>query len=245
LVATGLTANTTYYYRVQAQNAAGTVTSSSEQTFTTTAVVGSIASFYGYPTSTDITLNWVLGSGDSQAMVRYSTLKYPTSTSDGTLVITQAATSYDLTGLSSGQTYYFSIWGLSGVTYSASAVNLVSTTSGAVASSGSDTYPSVSSFEQTISSNKLAQFQPVYSFVNDFINGWGMPNTTGWFLAWLALSMFMGLGAGFLTHKLLVGAVLLDIMLLMGILLGLITGWMLMVIFVVALGEWAIFKYVM
>jgi hypothetical protein len=67
--ASSLLANTTYYYRVQIKNSAGTTTSATEQTFTTYNTLSYITNFNGTPTNDQISLNWVKATGSSSTYI--------------------------------------------------------------------------------------------------------------------------------------------------------------------------------
>ena len=77
----GLTQTTTYYFRVQIKNSAGTYTSG-ELDFTTDSSVGTPSNFNGAPSAASIYLSWTKGAG-STTVIRYSYSDYPTAITEG------------------------------------------------------------------------------------------------------------------------------------------------------------------
>lgn len=132
---TGLTATTTYYFRVAAVNAVGAGAYSSTLTQATTAATAPSApaapTFSGVG-GTSLTVNWVAPSSNGSAITGY-TVEYSTSATFTTVSsitgIAASATSASVTGLSYGTTYYFRVL----------AINSVGTTTGASASTTTGT----------------------------------------------------------------------------------------------------------
>jgi hypothetical protein len=128
----------------------------------------------------------------------YRTDTYPTTTADGTQVYSGSASTTEHASLSSGTTYYYSIWGESGGDYSTNAKNLALTTLGISGTviSGGDTLPTPglpSGFFSPIDPTKLQKFEPLYSILNNFATSWGMPAATMWLIAFLLLIAVIGL----------------------------------------------------
>jgi len=61
--------------------------------------------------STKINLAWTKQAGDDKTLIRYKSGSAPTSVTDGTFLYNGTGTSTSHTGLSSGQTWYYSAWG--------------------------------------------------------------------------------------------------------------------------------------
>ena len=61
--------------------------------------------------STKIHLYWTKPAGIDKVTIRYKAGSYPTSVTDGTLLVNSTGTSTDQTGLSPGQTVYYRAWG--------------------------------------------------------------------------------------------------------------------------------------
>ena len=105
---TSLSQGTSYYFRAQAKNSAGT-SSDPELTFLTkpeapTNFSASIVS------STRIDLTWTKGAGAVRTMIRRATRGYPASRNDGFQVYFDTGTSVPDTGLSPSTTYYYRAW---------------------------------------------------------------------------------------------------------------------------------------
>ena len=112
----GLSPNTTYYYRIVAQNSAGTITYGSETSFTTntpsppSATTGSASNVSYYTATLNGTVNanglstttWFQYGTTSGSYGNTSSTQSVSGTSDTTVSI-------DISGLSSGTTYYYRI----------------------------------------------------------------------------------------------------------------------------------------
>ncbi len=241
---TSLSSNTTYYYRVQAKNSSGNSTSANEISFTTAVYVGDITSFFGTPAATSITLSWTFGIGDSQALVRYRTDAYPTSKTDGTQVCLTSDSSFDFTGLTSGRTYYFMIWGESGGSYSSGNSTLALTTRLPPYNASNITAPTIANWLQTQTLTHLTGLGIFYTVGSDFIASWGMPQTTGWMLLWLVFCSAIGLITWILSKQLFVGAFFTAAGIVWGVMLGLYSAWYIVILVFILLGVWALKKAV-
>ncbi|MFA5051404.1 MAG: hypothetical protein WC499_04835, partial [Patescibacteria group bacterium] len=106
-----LTQGTGYYFRAFAINNDG-VGYGSQSTFLTLPVKPNYLTATTY-NSTAVMLSWEVGAGADYTVVRYNTgTTYPNTTADGTLAcnVTAGTNSYILSGLTVGNTYYFSGW---------------------------------------------------------------------------------------------------------------------------------------
>ncbi|MEO6536233.1 MAG: peptidoglycan-binding protein [Candidatus Paceibacterota bacterium] len=109
---TGLAASTTYHFQVGGANSAGTVSTSSDKTFTTTVapdvtppVISAISS--GTPDFTIATTTWTTNELSTSQLVYGTTTAYgATTTLDSTLVTSHSVI---LTGLTASTTYHFMI----------------------------------------------------------------------------------------------------------------------------------------
>jgi hypothetical protein len=243
---TGLSGTTTYYYRVQITNSNSTVTSVSEQTFTTSSSVSNVTSFYSYPSATSLTLNWVDPSGASDILIRYRPDTYPVSTTDGTQVYpttgtTAGQTTYTWAGLTSGTTYYFSVWGVSGAIYSATPFNYVITTGGAGASGLSNTPvpPAISSnWLVATNTNVLQNMQPLYGIITNTIIDWGMPVNVGWTGLWMLMAVVIGMFIYMKGHAPMLAFIVLGLIMGAGVTIGILPKVFIVFIIVSALGAW-------
>jgi hypothetical protein len=192
-----LTAATPYYFRFQAKNSVGTVTSSTEITFTTETTVGTPSGFIGVPTATTIKLEWGIGAGGaSQYMVRVQSGSYPATTADGALVYFGSALTTTPTGLTPGQVYYYSVWGESGGTYSASYASCMVTTN--AGSTSTSTGIAISAPWRWMSApdyTNLSNIPVAYDAVNGVADALGMPRASFWMLIATFSSAFAGIMA--------------------------------------------------
>ena len=192
----GLDIDDTYYFRAQIKNTHATVTGD-ELSFDTLAGVGSPTGLRGYPSSTYIDLSWTKGAGASISIVRCRTDTFPTSYADGQAVYEGGANNSKHTGLTSGTTYYYAVWGASGSTYSAgSSQALVTTTAPA---------PTVETLEPPegprgwISApdyTHMAGLGPIYAAMNAAADALSMPRG----IWWLIIAMFLAVGVGIILY---------------------------------------------
>jgi hypothetical protein len=229
---TGLDATTVYYYRVQITNSKSVVTSTNEITFTTLGVPTLPLNVQASPLSTSVHLTWALGSGSGRTLIMYRTDTYPTSTSDGTQIFLDVGTSYAHTGLVLGTTYYYSLWGESGGSYSASYASIAITTQSTGATQtgfGTVTTPDnfdLSSKSATSSNITLLQnLGPFYGLINGFVASWGMSLSDGWagiyafFIVLITLIIYI-------RSQSITGALLGTIVLMIvGYFIGIVSGW--------------------
>ena len=111
----GLSPGTTYHFRGQAANTAGT-SSGADVTFATQPNPPSL--FTATAGNTEVGLTWTKGTGAVNTMVRFSTSSYPSSPTSGTQVYFNTGTSATHSGLTNGTTYYYSAWSWANDTYS-------------------------------------------------------------------------------------------------------------------------------
>jgi len=237
---------TTYYFRAQVKNSTATVTSPDpEQSFVTLLNVNDVTNFNGFPSTTSISLNWGIPSGASAVLIKYSISSYPTTTADGILVYNNSASTFDHTGLAVGKTYYYSIWGYSGATYSTNAKNLAMTTLGVSATtlSGGDTMPVPTlpaSFNQPVDATKLSNFEPIYSIVNGFALSWGMPANTMWAIGVLLLIAIIGFLVLIESQNLMAAVIISTVLMLIAVAMTLLPAYFIVVAVLLDLGCWAL-----
>ena len=195
-----LTPATPYYFRFQARNSIGTVTSG-ELDFTTETTVGTPSNLIGIPSVTTIDLSWTGGTGATQYMIRTKAGEFPATTTDGSLIYFGTGLTFEVTGLTSGTTYYFSIWGESGGTFSTSYDTcLVTTNAGADISDGGIIISAPWRWMSAPNYTNLANLPVVYDAVNGVADSIQMPRATFWMLLALFTSALGGImsyvGAG-------------------------------------------------
>ncbi len=210
----GLASGTAYYFRVQAVNSVGTVVSTSEQTFTTLVNVNEPTNLLGVPTDITIQLTWTLGTGASGTLVRMSTTAYPTTTSDGVSVYNGTSGAFKVLNLTAGTTYYFSAWGYSGATYSASYTTKLVTTQAAGIPGASNTstgtavqIPNVARWIGSPNYQTLENVPLLYPAVNGAADSLQMPREIAWAVLAFLTALITGIAVYFKSHSALGGVI--------------------------------------
>jgi hypothetical protein len=242
-----LTSSTTYYFRVQVKNSTATISSANELSFLTANTISDVSVFIGLPDNNSISLNWAIPNGASQVLVRYGDSSYPTTIADGSLVYLGSSSSTTFTGMSglaSGKTYYFSVWGEDAGSYSTNPKTLVLTTLGVSSSTvtGGDDIPQPTvdtSFFQEVDETGLQKFEPFYSLINDFADSWGMPQKTMWLIAVLLLISIIGIFVLIETQRLMPALAISAVLMLGASFMSLLPAYFIGIAILVALGAWA------
>jgi len=224
-----LDADTTYYYRVQIKNSAGTATSD-EISFTTLDDFTAPVNFRAVTESTVINLFWVKGTGASTTMIRYSYGSYPTSTTDGILLYNGTGSNTTHTGLTSGSTIYYTAWSVSGVDIS-EGVNLLATTTIQEEGDVDLTKPTTPvNWFIDIDPTTMENFEPVYSMMNDIADSIDMPHPTFWFLAATTMSVAGGVGVYSWKKSLLGASIVMLVIMIVASAVHLIPGFMIFLV---------------
>lgn len=224
-----LDADTTYYYRVQVKNSAGTVTSG-EISFTTLDDFTAPVNFRAVTESTVINLFWVKGVGASTTMIRYNYGSYPTSTTDGILLYSGTGSNTTHTGLTAGSTVYYTAWSISGVDES-EGVNLLATTIIEEEGDVNLTKPTTPvNWFIDIDPTTMENFEPVYSMMNDIADSIDMPHPTFWFLAATTMSVAGGVGVYSWKKTLLGAGVVMLVIMIVASTVHLIPGFMIFLV---------------
>jgi hypothetical protein len=225
---TGLTANTTYYFRAEIKNDVST-TNGTELSFNTTATASYPTLLTANPAGTTVSLTWVKGAGSSDTVICYKTGTYPVSRSDGTLAYNGTDTSCTVSGLTSGETYYFTAWGKSGSLYSSGNATAISSTTAASADAspmftGTAT-PSL--WYQAPDYTKMSAM-PVYGLFNWWSDAFAIPRSTFWFLLAMAFAIGVGVIIYALSHNVIAGSIAVTVCVIIVAIMGLMSYWMLL-----------------
>jgi hypothetical protein len=210
------------------------------------AVPGTIAGFVASPTSTTVNLSWSKASSSTSTVIRYLTTGYPTSATgaDGSIsVYSGTAKTYTHTGLTSGQTYYYSAWGYDGALYSATAANITITTQGAASTGSTISTPTMPLNIKPDSSAWWNRLQPFTGIVQWFTDDWGMPRDNMNYTFATIILVFIGI-AMYLWLKsplIAVGSVLILDLGLVNI--SLMPAYSIAYILAIGLGVWALESY--
>lgn len=183
----------TYYFRALATNVVGTRTGD-ESTFETPMTLLAPTNLIGYPEATSISLSWNKGAGTTNTLVRYSQTGYPTSITDGTQAYFGTGSTYTLTGLTSGKTYYFAVWGETGGDYSTDYVTILMTTTATSTTTPDDLdIPSEPTWWFSTDYTSMSGLGIIYDSLNSAMDTGRLPRATGWFLLAIGLAFLTGL----------------------------------------------------
>lgn len=220
-----LAPNTPYYYRFQAQNDAGTTTSG-EITFTTLNGVADPSNFKGYPEASYISLNWTKGAGTTNSVIRYSTTAFPTLISEGIEAYNGTSSSFTHTGLDAGTTYYYSVWGESGGTYSTNYAYVMVTTSAVDAGGASLETPGTPTRWLTAPNyTNLSNIPIIYDAVNMTADSLDMPRASMWLMVAMIMAGGLGLVVFVVSKSLAIATVALMCAIVFGWAVELIPFW--------------------
>lgn len=195
---TGLALGTQYSFAASITNSISTQYGNPALQFTTETAVNVPTNFIAIPTSTTVSLSWVKGVGAANTFIRYDTSTYPILTTGGlATVYAGVGNSYLVTGLTPGQNYYFSAWGLTTGFYSASYISVLatclSTDPAVVPTLPIPTTPG--SWNLTPSTSAISNM-PFSEFANYFADAYDMPQTTMWY----GLIIMFSVGAGLFVY---------------------------------------------
>jgi hypothetical protein len=187
----GLTPSTTYYFNTQGQNSVG-YTYGVEQTFVTPAASGvlSPSNFILLPSTSSVDIQWTNPSGYSESKLYFKSGGIPTSNITGTLLYSGTNSFYTHTGLTSGTTYGYRLYGYEGGAWSLSATGTI-TTKGI--STGTSLQPPTTPWAWFASTEYTTQNRTfIYPIVNNLADSFSMPRNTAWTVWALGLTMFFG-----------------------------------------------------
>ncbi len=223
-----LSPSQTYFYRVQARNSNGTMTSDDERSFVTLAGVANPTSLRTFPTANSISLSWQKGAGSTESFVRYAYDTYPASTSSGTQLYLGTGTSSSHGGLQPGTTVYYAVWGKSGSTNSTgSSTAMGTTTAGRRVTTTLPTATMPNKWFQAPDETALHNITYFYSFMNMIFDSMGMPRGTGWMLWAIVVAITGGVVAYKLRPSFMIAFVVVIFFMTLGSVQSLIPGWML------------------
>jgi len=197
----GLDVDTTYYFRAQAQNAAGLV-SGNELSFHTGDELLPPNPFDAWALGgTEINVSWTKGGGAHNTIVQMSMGSYPTTIEEGTRIYFDIGNNIIVGSLTPGMTYYFSGWSESDGTVSANySTALATTLAGSPDDPVDPTLPDVPWGWFKAPSTARIQNAFFYDQVNNAFDAYHLPHTTGWTMLALLFAALMGVGVLTATH---------------------------------------------
>jgi hypothetical protein len=179
---TGLTANTLYGFRAMGTQTQGT-DYGAWLFFDTSVTLGAPSNVTCKPGSNSITLSWVKGGNTSYTYIRYKTGGYPTGTADGNAIALQSGVDYVHTGLTSGVTYYYKLWGEDAGDYSATNSTTACTTYAGYSEGTPVPLPTTDTSGWSESPNgSVVENNPLYALGNLEADEVGVPHNTWWML---------------------------------------------------------------
>lgn len=237
---TGLSTSTTYSFAAKITNSVSSAYGS-VLTFTTESGVYAPTNLIVIPYGTSVSLVWAKGTGSTYSLLRYSPATYPTTVTEGTSAYFGTGNSVQVNGLTPGTTYYWSIWGMSGGTYSSTYTTAICTTLAYDTAISSDidieVPPSNDTWTQTPSDSKLQNVPMANAIVNIWYDTYKVPNSMLWYFIWFMI----GIGGGIVLYNktsfnlvATFGAEL--VWFGIGSVLGLIMLWVVFVLLIISLG---------
>lgn len=175
----GLANSSTYRFRALAGNSHTTVYGAYIN-FSTTTTVYPPTNMLCSPHSTSIDLSWTKGVNSVNTSIRWKTGGYPTDISDGTGLPNQSGGSYSHTGLASGTSYYYRLWGVDGTVISTTNSTLICTTLAPISNTSTVTPPTVpDNWAGAVDDSELAVL-PIYGVGNEIADTINVPHPTFW-----------------------------------------------------------------
>ena len=205
-------------------------------------------------TDTTISLWWSIAAGSTSTVIRYSTITYPATPAGGTAVYSGSDSSYTLSGLIAGTTYYFSAWGYDGATYSTNKITTVITTYPVALPSGGTTVvppkvpiptiPSNATQSANASGLSLQPITNILTYLNDTnYGGLGMPINNLWETIAI-FGMVTVSGAIYIKQRnFFIAYFVLFLLTCFAVALKLVQGYLVPIEIAVGVGVWAIERF--
>jgi hypothetical protein len=218
-------ANTNYYFLNWSDAASANPRTDLNVSTNITVTANFAAIYYGSPTvlacnaySNSIVLYWTKGANASSTYIRYKPWAYPTSSTDGYAMVNQSGNSYTQTGLASGTSYYFRLWGLEGGNLSVTNTTTMCTTTVGLAVATPNPLPSPNMSGATTAPNGSALTNnPLYGLGNLEAAAISVPQGTWWMLVGMGGLVVTGLFVYTRAKKLVVA---LGVMIIFGVIMA-------------------------
>ena len=186
-----LTPNMVYYYRAQIKNTTGNHTSVTEETFTTLASLQPPTNLVGVPSSTSVLMTFAKGYGAENTVIRYAFTTYPGNSTAGSLAGNTTGTTVTHSGLTGGQTVYYSAYSTTsaGNTSTTATYLAITTLLASVADPVDSSTSMPEGFSQTTDATVFSKL-PGYGGVNEWADAVSIPRASVWL--WLQFLILAG-----------------------------------------------------
>lgn len=231
-----LNADDEYFFRVAIRNDHSTV-EGGELTLDTEAAVGAPSNLKAYPGSVSVGLTWTTGTGSAETMIRYSEVTYPADETEGIEAYVGSLSSYTITGLVMGHTYYIVAIGKSGADYSATVEVLASTSVGEDVGEEPSDAETPTTWWQSPDYTGLSDL-PLYDQVNDLFDAFEMPRGSGWFLGAILGCVVVGVAVYAVSRQPVAAVIALSVALTFASLIKLLPLFMMAFAVLFMIGVW-------
>jgi hypothetical protein len=206
------------------------------------------------PSNTSVILSWLPSVGSTSYVVVYKTNTYPSLPTDGIVAYSGTETMTTISGLNSGVSYFFCVWGFDGALYSANPAQRTITTlltpipSGATASQNTVVaIPNVPS-NATITANISGfQLQPLYNIIsyadNESYGGLGMPLNNLWEVLTIVGIVVLGLLTYIKMKNFFIAYFLVFVLTCFAVALNLAQGYLIPIELIIGVGVWAVERF--
>ncbi len=229
-----LNANDQYFFRAEITNDHSTQ-ASGELNFTTLVGFDPTSNLKAYPDTTTIGLTWTTGNGAAETMIRWSEAGYPADETEGALAYEGVLSSYTITDLTIGHTYYIVAISVEGGAYSATTEVLATTTAESIAAATPGAPDTPAELFQDPDYTQMENM-PAYGMFESVAADLELPPNTLW--VWMVL-MAVGFTAYFfykLSESMMVVVLVVVLGISFGSLIGILPLWMMILSIILGLG---------
>jgi hypothetical protein len=226
--------STIYYYNTQAQNAYG-YSYGIEQTFITPGASTTVypSNFILLPSTTSVDMEWTKPSGYSATRLYYKVGSIPSSNTTGTLLYSGTNNYYTHTGLLSGTTYGYRVYGYEGGAWSLPGTGIVTTKGTSTGTGMINPSAILDWFQETDYTKQSATF--LFPIINNMADSFSMPRNTAWLTWALAVSMFFGFLVWSASRSMMMTGIAVCGGILVGVAQGLLPKYMVMFVLIFAI----------
>lgn len=205
------------------------------------------------PSDTSLIITWLPATGATSYVVRYRTDTYPANPADGTLAYNSTNTQATVTGLTSGQSYYFAVWGYDGAAYSANGAIKVTTTLATSLPNAAQvnptglpnlpTPPANATANASIAGFSLSPFSDILTYINTAPGGLAMPIQNLWEVIVIMIIVVMSMITYVKMKNFLLAYGVMLFLSVIGVGIHLLQGYIIPWEIVLGLGVWALERF--